>query len=294
MSNDGGLVEALEAHHPIGAWQQPCGNTALVCTCGIDLFGVDAAACQAAWRLHIQEAAALSQPAVRLEAEAAPGISCPSCDGEGSCTICGGGGRIMSLDLASQPAENAKGGEVEPVGQVRVAANGEWILKGWATNLPEGVHWLYTNPPATQPAGDEPVGLREEIERAAQWLHDEGGFGDAWTQHTWPEHPDDTGQRDGGFVKIVPSDVQAKFREVATRMLRVFPSALATPARTDDAGTGSDPAPVDPVAGGEALRGAVARFLADWDDGDRADAGLNPLMAGHISDFRAALKGPAA
>lgn len=59
----------------------------------------------------------------------------------------------------------------------------------------------------------------DEVERFAQWLHDEGGFGDAWPDHTWPEHPDDTGQRDGGWVKIVPSDVQAKFREVARRWL---------------------------------------------------------------------------
>lgn len=66
----------------------------------------------------------------------------------------------------------------------------------------------------------------EAIERAAQWLHDEGGFGDAWFNYTWPEHPDDTGQRDGGWVRIVPSDVQAKFREVARRMLKRFPAAL--------------------------------------------------------------------
>lgn len=35
---------------------------------------------------------------------------------------------------------------------------------------------------------------------------------------------------------------------------------------------------------------AVARFLADIDDGDRAEAGTNPLMAAHIADFRAALQ----
>ena len=55
-------------------------------------------------------------------------------------------------------------------------------------------------------------------EEIAQFLHDEGGFDEAWSQHTWPEHADDTGQRDGGWVKIVPSDVQAKFRDVATRL----------------------------------------------------------------------------
>ncbi len=59
-------------------------------------------------------------------------------------------------------------------------------------------------------------------EQIAQFLHDEGGFDDAWSRRTWPEHPDDTGQRDGGFVKIVPKDVQAKFREVAARLVRGF------------------------------------------------------------------------
>jgi hypothetical protein len=94
----------------------------------------------------------------------------------------------------------------------------------------------------------------ERIEQAAQWLHDEGGFGDAWPNHTWPEHPDDTGQRDGGFVKIVPSDVQAKFREVATRMLRVFPEALSTQAAY-------------PTGAGEGLSVADAwQDLVDKDD----------------------------
>lgn len=57
------------------------------------------------------------------------------------------------------------------------------------------------------------------IEQVAQFLHDEGGFDEASSSHTWPEHAADTGQRDGGFVKIVPSDVQAKFRDVARRLL---------------------------------------------------------------------------
>ena len=37
------------------------------------------------------------------------------------------------------------------------------------------------------------------------------------------------------------------------------------------------------------MRSAVERFLADYDDGDRADAGVHPLMEAHIADFRAAL-----
>lgn len=66
------------------------------------------------------------------------------------------------------------------------------------------------------------INVEALCEQIAQFLHDEGGFDDAWSNHTWPEHPDDTGQRDGGFVKIVPKDVQAKFREVAGRLVRGF------------------------------------------------------------------------
>ncbi|SCW57218.1 hypothetical protein SAMN02927924_01450 [Sphingobium faniae] len=76
----------------------------------------------------------------------------------------------------------------------------------------------------SQPGSSESGG--EQVERVAQWLHDEGGFDDAWSDRTWPEHPDDTGQREGGYVKLVPSDVQTKFREVAARLMRRFPSAL--------------------------------------------------------------------
>jgi hypothetical protein len=52
--------------------------------------------------------------------------------------------------------------------------------------------------------------------------------------------------------------------------------------------------PPVPDAAGDALAGAVQRFLADYDDGDRADAGVNPLMEAHIADFRAALAQPPA
>ncbi|MBB4837258.1 hypothetical protein HNP52_000309 [Sphingomonas kyeonggiensis] len=41
--------------------------------------------------------------------------------------------------------------------------------------------------------------------------------------------------------------------------------------------------------GEDALRDAAERFIADYDDGDRADAGNGPLMELHVADFRAAL-----
>jgi hypothetical protein len=74
----------------------------------------------------------------------------------------------------------------------------------------------------------------EMVERVAQFLHDEGGFDEAWSESaTWPEHPDDTGQREGGYVRIVPSDVQAKFRDVARRLCVRFPKAAIAALRED-------------------------------------------------------------
>jgi ribosomal protein S27AE len=59
--------------------------------------------------------------------------------------------------------------------------------------------WNTRATPSTD-AVREAVGREEQL---AQFLHDEGGFDEAWGDRTWPEHPGDTGQREGGFVKIV-------------------------------------------------------------------------------------------
>jgi hypothetical protein len=96
----------------------------------------------------------------------------------------------------------------------------EWIkedgdkfkAEGWAETP------LYRHP--APPAPDERLREALDVEAVAQFLHDEGGFDEAWSNHTWPAHREDTGQRDGGFVKIVPTDVQAKFRDVAARLLK--------------------------------------------------------------------------
>lgn len=71
-----------------------------------------------------------------------------------------------------------------------------------------------------------PMNREDEVERLAQFLHDEGGFDDAMTGRTWPEHDGDTGLRGDGWVKIVPADVTAHFRDVARRWLlpRAFPA----------------------------------------------------------------------
>lgn len=85
------------------------------------------------------------------------------------------------------------------------------------------------------PAPDAGQVEAELIESIAQWLHDETDHPEAFTQRTWPTHPNDTGQREGGWVKIVPVDVQARFREIAKRLVTGF-HLSASPARAEDEG----------------------------------------------------------
>lgn len=71
------------------------------------------------------------------------------------------------------------------------------------------------------------------VERLAQFLHDEGGFGDAWTGRAWPEHEGDTGYRGGNtWMKIVPSDTVEHFRDVARRWFAVELASMPTEAAT--------------------------------------------------------------
>lgn len=66
----------------------------------------------------------------------------------------------------------------------------------------------------------------EEVDRIAKWLHDETAHPDSYPSHTWPETDRDDGQREGGFVKIVPQHAQAYFRDIARRLLtQVRPSS---------------------------------------------------------------------
>ncbi|MGW8203023.1 hypothetical protein ACWGM0_10805 [Sphingomonas bisphenolicum] len=50
------------------------------------------------------------------------------------------------------------------------------------------------------------------------------------------------------------------------------------------------PPATQPIGDAAGMREAVERFIADVDDGDRADAGTNPLMLAHIEDFRTAIR----
>jgi Lar family restriction alleviation protein len=78
-----------------------------------------------------------------------------------------------------------------------------------------------TAPPAR--SSDESAGVRAEtVEEIAKWLHDETAHPDSYPEHTWPETDRDDGQREGGFVKIVPLHAQANFREIARRLVARF------------------------------------------------------------------------
>ncbi len=141
--------------------------------------------------------------------------TCPDdeCDEDGSCTEC-------KYDMHEALETDASK-----------------IRRATATRIFEAIRALDIPDAARSQALEE----AESAEAIAQFLHDEGGFDEAWTDSTWPEHPGDTGQRDGGFVKIVPSDVQAKFRDVARHLLigrSLTPIALMSAPKAD-AGEGS-------------------------------------------------------
>jgi hypothetical protein len=82
----------------------------------------------------------------------------------------------------------------------------------------------------TQPsridAAAEPT-REETIEEIAKWLHDETEHPNSYPGHTWPETDRDDGQREGGFVKIVPAHGQAYFRDIARRLITI--RALSKP-----------------------------------------------------------------
>jgi hypothetical protein len=84
------------------------------------------------------------------------------------------------------------------------------------------------NPAA--PPNPAPDAMRDQVERIAQWLHDETGHPEAYPSHTWPETERDDGRREGGFVKIVPLHGQEYFRDIARRLHAQFLSAPVPPA----------------------------------------------------------------
>jgi hypothetical protein len=94
----------------------------------------------------------------------------------------------------------------------------------------------------------QPETSDEEVERIAKWLHDETAHPESYPNHTWPETERDDGQREGGFVKIVPQHGQAYFRDIARRLLtQIAPQSL-------------DPAYAPPIS----MDDIVATIASEW------------------------------
>jgi hypothetical protein len=81
------------------------------------------------------------------------------------------------------------------------------------------------------PASSGTMAVEALVERIAQWLHDETDHPESYHGYTWPETDRDDGQRDDGWVKIVPLHAQAYFRDIAKRLVRQF-AALAPTGET--------------------------------------------------------------
>ena len=75
---------------------------------------------------------------------------------------------------------------------------------------------------ALTPEAREPVADADLVEHIAKWLHNETAHPESYPNHTWPETERDDGQREGGFVKIVPLHGQAYFRDIARRLVTQF------------------------------------------------------------------------
>lgn len=143
----------------------------------------------------------------------------------------------LSAPVASEPAIPAGTTlfrEIDALGGTGMPSEGESWGRGYSEALSDALAILEkrgfteTSDAASPAYTPRPAATDQaaEVEKLAQFLHDEGGFDNAMTDRTWPEHPDDTGQREGGWVMIVPSDVQAHFRDVARRWL--LPPATLT------------------------------------------------------------------
>jgi hypothetical protein len=109
---------------------------------------------------------------------------------------------------------------------------------------------------------------REElVDAIAKWLHDETAHPDSYPDHTWPETERDDGRREGGWVKIVPQHAQAYFRDIARRLLAVFPSALSSPLERSPRGGALSPAatekPVEAEVDGNDIWEAYMRDTPD-------------------------------
>jgi len=116
-------------------------------------------------------------------------------------------------EIKRQPRAALPAPQPEPVAGARTAPTSPYAVD---MSDPYWQRAMESSPP-------EPV-AEDLVERLSQWLHDEVDYPDPhFPQHTWPAHPDDTGQRSGGWLKIIPKDTQEQFRDIARRLATWVP-----------------------------------------------------------------------
>ncbi|NTG85814.1 hypothetical protein G6L15_06580 [Agrobacterium rhizogenes] len=111
---------------------------------------------------------------------------------------------------------------------------------------------VYAAPPA---AVQEPVAVKALVESLAAYLCDEWDFElNPCVGYSWPEHSNDDGYRgDGYYVKLQPSDVQARARENASRIIAFLSSSVLSTSQSDPA----------PEIAGKAAEIVMGRGLID-------------------------------
>lgn len=109
--------------------------------------------------------------------------------------------------------------------------NGEYPFEGEIPNDARGRKWVEMRDrilSALDPSA--PEARQEAVEELAAFLCSEFDFDlDPVVGASWPEHKNDDGYRGKGYVRLQPSDVQARARENASRIL-AFVSQLTRPA----------------------------------------------------------------
>ena len=75
---------------------------------------------------------------------------------------------IPLLRAALSPSQSEKMRGAEPIGQITVEPNGEWLLKGWSTNLPAGTQWIYAQPTPAQADAVKEAERRGELRAIAR------------------------------------------------------------------------------------------------------------------------------
>jgi hypothetical protein len=122
----------------------------------------------------------------------------------------------------------------EPSPRTQALEEGVWKKAIERAVIELEANWPHKTTPEMRDAiralSSQPVADRHKtVDELAAYLCDEFDFDLNPVQGaSWPEHENDEGKRDGGYVRLQPSDVQAYARENAKRIL-TFLSLPASP-----------------------------------------------------------------